>query len=113
MKKITSYLLIILGIIGLSLDLLSMWGVIEVELSFLKVQSRPSGLGIIFFRFAILVLIHIIGLIVGIKLYKRLVENTRLEIFPLIILVVMLISSYWLKLNLDYSLATHTLLKQY
>lgn len=113
MRKITSYLLIILGIIGLALDLLSMWGVVEVELSFLKVQTHASGLEIIFFRFAILVLIHTIGLIVGIKFYKKIATDARFEILPLILLVVMLVSFYWLKLNFDYSLAVHALLKKY
>ena len=114
MKKLTAYLLVILGSLGLVLDLLSIWGVVEVELSYLRVGTTPSGLGILFLRFVVLAIIYIIGLVMGIRLFKNMaVATSRLEIFSLIILLIILVSFIWLRLDILYSLKVHSLLKTY
>lgn len=114
MKKITANLLIILGIIGLILNLLSIWGFVEVELAMMKVGSYGTGLGILLWRFIILAIVYIIGLVLGVKLKRNIsVNSQRLEIVCLIVLVIFIISFYFLKLNLEYSLATHNLFKTY
>lgn len=121
MKKNLAYLLLMLGVGGLLLDLVSTWGIIQLREGMIQASGKAAGfifseanLIPIYIKVVFIIMVHILAIYFGIKLIRNFTEsNPKLEIFSVLILILIVVSLFFIWPIFYQSIGTYRLMKFY